>query len=119
MKQLGLPNENSRDGICSALPNYHNNLALAVLVPGKASITAMCFDIGGLRIPTKIPAVERGPRTPPVCSPRVAQRAGARIGLRAARELAVEFGDQHPLRREEERCTCSGDRRPPFVVGEL
>lgn len=35
-------------------------------------------------------------------SPRIAQRSGARVELRALGELAVEFGEQRPVRCEEQ-----------------
>ena len=34
--------------IAIALPNYHDNLALAVLVPGKATINMLFFEVGWL-----------------------------------------------------------------------
>jgi hypothetical protein len=53
MKPLAFRIENGGDGISSALPNYHDNLALAALVPGKVALTVMCFDFGGLHMPLK------------------------------------------------------------------
>jgi hypothetical protein len=52
--------ENCRDRITATFPNYHNNLALAVLFPRQAAITTMCFDIGWLDITAKISAVDLG-----------------------------------------------------------
>src|SRR6202043_800642 len=49
--------EYCRNGIAATFPNYHNNLALAVLVPGQAPITAMCFDVGRLHVAAKVPAI--------------------------------------------------------------
>jgi hypothetical protein len=57
MKQLGFPNENCGDGIAVSLPNYDHNFSRAALVPRVTAITTMCFDIGGLDVPTKIPAI--------------------------------------------------------------
>lgn len=46
-RSLAFRTENCRDGVAAALPNYDNNLALAILVPRRGTITPMCFDIGG------------------------------------------------------------------------
>jgi hypothetical protein len=40
--------EISGDGIAVSLPNQHNNVPLAAPVPGQVTVTAMCFDVGGL-----------------------------------------------------------------------
>jgi hypothetical protein len=50
--------ENYGDGVAVSLPNYHNNLALAALVPSETAITAMCFDIGGLHVAAEIAAID-------------------------------------------------------------
>jgi hypothetical protein len=49
--------EDCGNRIAASIPNYHDNLPLAALVPSKAAITAMCFD-GGLHILTEIPAID-------------------------------------------------------------
>jgi hypothetical protein len=36
-----------------SLPNYDNNLTLAIFVPAQSSITTMCFGMGSFQIPTK------------------------------------------------------------------
>ena len=44
-------------------------------------------------------------------SPRIAQRAGASVSLRAVGEFAVEFGDQRPVRREPQLRARRRERR--------
>jgi len=39
-----------RDRISAAFPDHNNNLPLAILVPGKAAITAICLEVGGAEI---------------------------------------------------------------------
>ena len=43
--------EISGDGIAVSLPNQPDNVPLAAPVPGRVTITAMCFDVGGLHAP--------------------------------------------------------------------
>jgi hypothetical protein len=44
-------------------------------------------------------------------SPRIAQRSGAAVGLRAGGELAIEFGDDLPVGSEEILQDGGGERR--------
>ena len=45
-----------RDRISAASPDHNNNLPLAFLVPGKAAITAICLEVGGLDVAAEIQA---------------------------------------------------------------
>ena len=47
---LSVLNIAATDRISAAFPDHNNNLPLAFLVPGKAAITAICLEVGGLDV---------------------------------------------------------------------
>jgi hypothetical protein len=45
--------ENCRDGVASTFPNYHNNLALAALVPWQTDDPRVFFELAAFTLPLK------------------------------------------------------------------
>jgi hypothetical protein len=52
--------EHGGDGVASTFPNYHHNLAVAVLVPGKPAVAAVFFLISGFDVAAQIAAIRFG-----------------------------------------------------------
>jgi hypothetical protein len=100
--------ENCGDGVTAAFPNYHNNLALAVLVPGQAAITAMCFDIGGLDVAAKVPAIYLGLFTfPGMASRSLYRRTNADLYDRPMSRLIAKA--LLPFTSLQNMAMCGGD----------
>ena len=49
--------EYHRDRIAAAFPDHDNNLALAILVPCQATVTAIFFLVGRLNATAEVPAI--------------------------------------------------------------
>jgi hypothetical protein len=81
--------ENCRDRITVTFPNYHNNPALAVLVPSQTPITAMCFDIDGLHVAAGIAAIDLGVFAFPTDDVAQALLAGSTPRFSAAAESSM------------------------------
>src|SRR5258708_17261231 len=54
---LAFGSKDCRDGVAAAFANDHHDLALTVLVTGKAALNALCLLIGGLHVAAEIATI--------------------------------------------------------------